>query len=144
MSDLAAVGGLETLQKPRLSPQENARLQKAAAEFEAIFLKQMLTSMRRTIPKSQEGVGALFKESQGEKIFRDLLDDEYAKLMSQRKNSSGLKESILKQVLKQTSSTSASGKSVDNPQSEVMRLQSQSNSLNALHPMSIKGMIGDN
>jgi peptidoglycan hydrolase FlgJ len=46
-------------------------------EFESIFIKQMLNSMKSTIVKSD-----LIKEGMGEKIFDDMLYDEYAKKMS--------------------------------------------------------------
>lgn len=93
MSELTPLSGLVPTPEMRLDQQESARLREAAADFEAMFLKQMLTSMRKAIPKDTEG--ALFKESEGEKIFRDLLDEEYARVMSRGGNSLGLKESML-------------------------------------------------
>lgn len=80
-----------------ITPQERKRLEGATADFEAMFIKQLLTAMRKTIPKGEEG--GLFKESQGEKIFRDLLDGEYAKVMSRGGQGIGLKEAMLKQLL---------------------------------------------
>ncbi|MBF0449134.1 MAG: hypothetical protein HQL67_13150, partial [Magnetococcales bacterium] len=52
----------------KISPADRLRLREAAADFESMFVKQMLSSMRKAIPKED---GGLIKESEGEKIFRD-------------------------------------------------------------------------
>ncbi|MBF0461299.1 MAG: rod-binding protein [Magnetococcales bacterium] len=136
MSDVPAIGTGVPAVVP--SAQEQKRLQGVAADFEAIFIKQMLGSMRNTIPKAREGERTLVKESEGEKIFRDLLDGEYARVMSQRKNGLGLKEGLLKYLAHQP------GQTKGNPQAEVARLQSQSNALNALTQKPLKtGLGGD-
>ncbi|MBF0422198.1 MAG: rod-binding protein [Magnetococcales bacterium] len=83
-----------------LSPQDEQRLRQASADFEALFIKQMLSAMRKTIPKDPNGSG-LIRESQGEKIFRDMLDSEYANMMSHRKGGGlGLGEMMFKQLVK--------------------------------------------
>ncbi|MDC7241667.1 MAG: rod-binding protein [Spirochaetales bacterium] len=56
---------------------EMAKLKQACEDFEAIFIKQMLDSMKKTINKSE-----LTKKNMGEDIFEDMLYDEYAKKMS--------------------------------------------------------------
>lgn len=136
--------------KTTLSQQENRRsqesrlLESSASDFEAIFLKQMLTSMRRTVPKSREGEQALFKESEGEKIFLDLLDGEYAKVMSRTGRGLGLKEFILKNSPGASAARSEPRNVVTTSQAELLRLQAQSNSLNALSQMPIRKMVGGN
>ncbi|MBF0454211.1 MAG: rod-binding protein [Magnetococcales bacterium] len=82
--------------KSTLSPQDALRLREAAADFESMFVKQMLSSMRKAIPKQD---GGLIKESQGEKIFRDLLDAEYAKTTSRSGQGLGLGASMYKQLI---------------------------------------------
>ncbi|MBF0437077.1 MAG: rod-binding protein [Magnetococcales bacterium] len=84
-----------------LSPRDEQRLRAASADFEALFIKQMLSSMRKTIPKDPQGEG-LVRESQGEKIFRDMLDSEYATMMSHRKGGGGmgLGEMMFQQLVK--------------------------------------------
>ena len=62
---------LESL-KPRL-----AKLEKATQEFEAIFFKNLLSSMRRGLPE-----GGLDGSSFGGQIYRDMLDEELAKAAS--------------------------------------------------------------
>lgn len=56
---------------------EERKLKESCKEFEAIFIKQMLKSMKSTVKKS-----GLIKENMGEKLFDDMLYDEYAKKMS--------------------------------------------------------------
>ena len=53
------------------------KLKAACDNFEAIFIKQMLDSMKKTINRSD-----LNKPNMGEEIFDDMLYDEYAKKMS--------------------------------------------------------------
>jgi Rod binding domain-containing protein len=47
-------------------------------EFESIFVKMMLKEMRKTVDKSDSLISGGFAED----IYRDMLDDEYAKSMS--------------------------------------------------------------
>ncbi len=56
---------------------EKSRLLEAARDFEALFLKQMLDSMRRTVPK-----GGLIDGGFAEKIYEDMLYDEYSSRMA--------------------------------------------------------------
>jgi flagellar protein FlgJ len=54
---------------------------KVCQEFEAIFIKQMLNSMRRTVEKS-----GLLEVGLAEEFFEDMLYDEYAKKMAANAN----------------------------------------------------------
>ena len=56
---------------------EMKKLKSACDDFEAIFIKQMLDSMKKTINRSN-----LVKRNMGEEVFDDMLYDEYAKKMS--------------------------------------------------------------
>ena len=71
---------------------EDAKLREAANEFEAIFVQQMLKSMRKTSLESD-----LLPKSEGEKIFRSMLDEQYAKL-SAKSGSIGLGHMIYQQL----------------------------------------------
>ena len=51
----------------------DARLREASNEFEAIFIQQMLKTMRKTSLESN-----FIKKSDGEKLFRSMLDEQYA------------------------------------------------------------------
>jgi len=92
-----------------LSLRDEQRLRNAAADFESLFIKQMLSSMRKAVPKDENG--GLIRESQGEKIFRDMLDSEYANIASRRGSTGmGLGEMMFKQLI-QRYQISANGKS---------------------------------
>ncbi len=62
------------------APRENLekdRLLDACKDFEALFIKQMLDSMRNTVQKT-----GLIDGGMAENIFEDMLFDEYSKIMS--------------------------------------------------------------
>ncbi len=71
---------------------DDARLRETSNEFEAIFIQQMLKTMRKTSLESD-----LIKKSEGEKIFRSMLDEQYAKL-SAKSGSLGLGQMIYQQL----------------------------------------------
>jgi len=64
------------------------KLKEVAADFEAIFINQVLKSMRRTVPKDKMFYGGLKQD-----IFEDMLYNEYSKIMSKREGF-GIKEMI--------------------------------------------------
>ena len=99
-----------TLPKPRLDPQRlqelgnssatgqtpearKAVLKKASKEFEAIFVYQMISAMRKTI-----GHGGLLEKSNGEKIFESMLDEEWGKKLTGRSGQNSLGELIYRQM----------------------------------------------
>jgi flagellar protein FlgJ len=57
---------------------KDSKLYQACEDFQAVFIKQMLDTMRKTVDKSQ----SLIQQNEGEKVFEDMLYDEYAKKMS--------------------------------------------------------------
>ena len=69
-----------------------AKLRETSSEFEAIFIQQMLKTMRETSFESD-----LLPKSEGEKIFRSLLDEQYANL-SAKSGNLGLGEMIFQQL----------------------------------------------
>ena len=71
---------------------DEAKLREAANEFEAIFIQQMLKTMRKTSLESE-----FIKKSEGEKIFRSMLDEQYA-IISAKSGSLGLGEMIFQQL----------------------------------------------
>lgn len=72
---------------------KGSALYKACEDFQAVFIKQMLDTMRKTVDKS----GGLVEQGQGEKIFEDMLYDEYSKTMSKTAGF-GLADSIYRQM----------------------------------------------
>ncbi len=75
--------------------QDKARLRKAAQEFEALLVEQMLKEMRKTVPESN-----LFGEEKGREIFREMLDGEFARLMTGR-GGIGIADFIVRSLEKQ-------------------------------------------
>jgi flagellar protein FlgJ len=65
---------------PRGAETGSNRLQEVSEEFEALFVEQMLSSMRDTLNKDSR----LLHGGMGEDYFGDLLYREYAKLMAKR------------------------------------------------------------
>jgi flagellar protein FlgJ len=57
---------------------KNSKLYQACEDFQAVFIKQMLDTMRKTVDKS----GSMVQQNEGEKVFEDMLYDEYSKKMS--------------------------------------------------------------
>lgn len=58
------------------------KLKKACQDLEALFLRQLMKSMRKTVPKS-----GLLEKGMAQDTYREMLDREFAKRMS---HSSGI------------------------------------------------------
>lgn len=73
--------GVDPSQMDMAPPEDmdRASLKKAAHDFESYFLSHMMQVMRRTIPESDFMGGGFSKDT-----YTDMLDQEYAKLMSDR------------------------------------------------------------
>ena len=80
---------------------KNSKLYKVCQEFEAIFIKQMLNVMRKTITKNE-----LFHGGFVEEIFEDMLYDDYAKKMAVNGHF-GLSDMLYKQLANQTTESNA-------------------------------------
>lgn len=70
----------------------SSKLYKVSLEFEAIFIKQMLSVMRQTVDKS-----GLIEGGMAEEIFEDMLYDEYAKKMAESRQL-GIADIIYRQL----------------------------------------------
>ena len=71
---------------------EDSKLKKASVEFEALFVNQIMTTMRDSIPDS-----GIVPKSHGEKIFQSMLDGEYSKMAAEM-GTFGLGKSIYQQL----------------------------------------------
>jgi len=60
---------------------EDKKLKEATIDFETLFIKQMLNSMKKTVNKS-----GLLDGGMGQEIFEDMLYDEYAKKIANTAN----------------------------------------------------------
>ena len=76
-----------------MCPREKQAIREAAEAFESYFLTLMLREMRRTVPQDQ----GLFQKSVGERIFREMLDEEMSKEMA-RAGGIGLAQNIIEQL----------------------------------------------
>jgi Rod binding domain-containing protein len=61
-------------------PVYDRKLKDTCMEMESLFVKQMLSVMRKTVPKT-----GLIDGGQAEKIFTDMLDDQYAMSISKQR-----------------------------------------------------------
>ncbi len=73
-------------------PRRDEKLRKSCAEFESLFLYEILKTMRRTIPKCD-----LFHGGQGEELFEQLFDQEVSRSLSSRR-SVGLGDLLYRQL----------------------------------------------
>ena len=71
---------IATSRQPVKSGGGNKELEKACHQFESLFIKYMLQTMRETIPEN-----SLFGGGQAEKIYTGMLDDEVAQTVSQQR-----------------------------------------------------------
>jgi Rod binding domain-containing protein len=71
---------------------KSSRLYRVSQEFEAIFIKQMLNVMRKSVSKT-----GLMDGGMAEEIFEDMLYDEYAQKMAET-GSFGIANMIYKQL----------------------------------------------
>ncbi|MEA3547863.1 MAG: rod-binding protein [Thermodesulfobacteriota bacterium] len=56
---------------------ENKKLRQACADFEALLLNKLVSSMRESVPE-----GGLFEKSFGEKMFQSMHDEELSRQMA--------------------------------------------------------------
>lgn len=68
------------------------RLRQAAEDFEALFLQQLFSVMRRSIPK-----GGLFEESFARQTYEDMFYEELSKVSAQA-GGLGLADMIMQQL----------------------------------------------
>jgi len=71
---------------------KSSKLYKVSQEFEAIFIKQMLNVMRKSVSKT-----GLMDGGMAEEIFEDMLYDEYAQKMAES-GSFGIADMIYRQL----------------------------------------------
>ncbi len=85
---IAATG----VSKQNRSIDKTSKLYKVSQEFEAIFIKQMLNVMRKSVAKT-----GLLDGGMAEEFFEDMLYDEYAEKMAES-GSFGIADMIYRQL----------------------------------------------
>ena len=76
-----------------LTPAQEKQLRESAQDFESLFLSQMMASMRKSI--DSEG---LIPQSNGEAMFTQMLDGEYAKQSTVRGTGLGIADMVYAQL----------------------------------------------
>jgi flagellar protein FlgJ len=84
---------------PAADTVKEAKLRKSCKDFEAIILKQMLTTMRKSIPKS-----GLFNDNFADDIYQSMADDALAKDLAQNEGM-GLGDTLYRQLSGQIKSS---------------------------------------
>ncbi|MBF0311205.1 MAG: rod-binding protein [Magnetococcales bacterium] len=104
-------------------------LKEALADFEALFIRQMLEVMRKGVPEADKDTP--FAKGSGEKLFSDMLDGEYATIASRRPGGLGLKEALYEQMNRARNPALAT--------EALRRTEMEGNSLNIQGKLPIKG-----
>ena len=73
-----------------------AALRKAANEFEAVFVRQMVAAMRKTV-----GDHGVIRKSNGQRVFESMLDEEWARKLAGKNGPNGLSEVLYRQLSRQ-------------------------------------------
>lgn len=84
---------INSSQPKRPAIDKNSELYQACQDFEALFIKQMLDVMRKTVHKEDD----LLNGGMSQDIFEGMLYDEYAKKMSETAQF-GLADMIYRQI----------------------------------------------
>ena len=108
---LAAVSIPQALRSAAVSQEDKIRV--AAKEFESMLVRQMIKSMRDTVPE-----GGLLSKNSGEEMFQDFMDQELALNLS-GKMGLGLSESLLRQL--GGNSEKKGGQTQDAPQKRALK-----------------------
>ena len=88
---------------------KRAALRDASREFEAVFMNQMVSAMRKTV-----GEGGILNKSNGESIFEGMLDEEWAKKMASKTGPNSLSEILYKQLSHRMGLEERSNASINN------------------------------
>lgn len=76
--------------------EEHPEVRKVAKQFEALFVNQMISAMRKTVVK-----GGLVPESNAERVYQSMLDSQYSEKMSDTEQL-GLSQIIYDHLLRQS------------------------------------------
>ena len=85
--DFKSFRGAETIEQRREALRESAK------QFEAVFVHQMISAMRKTVSES-----SLMPKSNGQKIFEGMLDEEWSKKLVNKSGPGSLSEILYRQL----------------------------------------------
>lgn len=92
LNSLQMLNAYKPTATPSVNKSDQSALKEACREFEAIFLEQMLKSMRKTVPEN-----GLMDGGMAEDIFEDMLYENYAGKMSESADL-GLADMLYRQI----------------------------------------------
>lgn len=95
-------GDFQKLVRQAREEQDDLKLRQACQEMEAIFIHQMLREMRATVPEGQ-----FLPESSAAKIYRDMLDESYSKIIAESRGNLGLGEMLYRQLKQERDGSAA-------------------------------------
>lgn len=95
-SDSLGKGSRTSTARAEQAKEFNRDLKKATDGFEELFVHKMLQVMRKSVPKTN-----LISGGRGEEIFEDMLDQNYAKIIT-KSQAFGLSKVIYEQNKKST------------------------------------------
>ncbi|MDA3788843.1 MAG: rod-binding protein [Desulfobacula sp.] len=87
------VASLNNIKKKAIDPEKAKELEDACAGFESIFLKQMMESMRTSLPGN-----GLFEESNATNIYTSMQDQNIAESVSKGRQSIGIRDFLYHQL----------------------------------------------
>ena len=73
--------------------EQRTALRQAARQFEAVFINQMISAMRKTV-----GEGGLIDKSNGQNICEGMLDEEWSKKLANKSGPNSLSEILYRQL----------------------------------------------
>jgi flagellar protein FlgJ len=79
-----------------LDPEQDKKLKKACADFEAMMVFQLLKTMRQTIPQN-----GLLKSSQGKETYEMLMDQKISNDLASKGQGMGLQKILYNQITSQ-------------------------------------------
>lgn len=85
------IGEIQAAPSRPVDAAASSELRKIAGDFETVFSKMLLASMRKTVQKTP-----LFHAGRGEEIFSELLDNNYSAALSKKGKGLGIAEMIVK------------------------------------------------
>ena len=88
-----SVAGIDKMKRQTLDLKKDQELKDACAGFEAIFMNEMLQSMRNTLPGD-----ALFEDSNASNIYQSMQDQNLTENLSKSQNSFGIKDFLYQQL----------------------------------------------
>ena len=93
----ASEDGFKTALEAAVRQNDDTQLRKACEGFESYFIQSMFREMRKT----SLSTGGIFEKSNAEKIFEDMLYEEYSKTAA-AKGGVGLADMMYRQLSKRT------------------------------------------